>query len=225
MKFGAQRYKSLLEWNEILLILYLVYCHRNWFVLVIFAALIILTRCTSIMDLYTYKALHLIFMVSWFAGLFYVVRLFIYHTESYERPEIEGKILQNQFQIMERKLWYIITWPAMILTLAFGVAMLVTEKSYLSMPWMHLKLLFVALLVVYHIYCHKLFRQFQRNERRLTSTQLRVFNEVATLILVAVVFIVVKKSALNWLYGTIGFFGVAVGLMIAIQWYKRLRNR
>lgn len=177
------------------------------------------------MDLYTYKALHLIFMVSWFAGLFYIVRLFIYHTESFERDENEAKILQTQFKIMEKKLWYIITWPAMILTVIFGVAMLVVETAYLKMPWMHVKLMFVLALIGYHLYCHKLFRKFQRNEPKLTSTQLRVFNEVATLILVAVIFVVVKKSTLNWLYGTIGFFGVAIGLMIAIQWYKRLRNR
>lgn len=177
------------------------------------------------MDLNTYKALHLIFMVSWFAGLFYIVRLFIYHTESYQRDEFEGKILRDQFQVMERKLWYIITWPAMILTLVFGISMLVVEPAYLKMGWMHVKLLFVLLLVVYHFYCHKLFREFKNDKALLSSTQLRVFNEVATLILVAVVFIVVLKSTLNWLYGTIGFFAVALGLMLAIQWYKRLRNK
>lgn len=177
------------------------------------------------MNFDTYKALHLIFMVSWFAGLFYIVRLFIYHTESFERPENEGQILRNQFQIMERKLWYIITWPAMILTVIFGVSMLIDAPVYLSQVWMHVKLLFVVLLLVYHFYCHRLFRKFQRDELNLSSTQLRVFNEVATLILVAVVFIVVKKSALNWVYGTIGFFAVAIGLMIAIQWYKRWRSR
>ncbi len=177
------------------------------------------------MDLYTYKALHLIFMVSWFASLFYIVRLFIYHTESFGRDAHEGQILRDQFQIMERKLWYIISWPAMILTLVFGISMLVIEPAYLKMPWMHVKLLFVFILVVYHLYCHQLFRELQKDKTRLSSTQLRVFNEVATLILVAVVFIVVLKSTLNWLYGTIGFFAVALGLMLAIQWYKRLRNR
>ncbi len=177
------------------------------------------------MNLDTYKALHIIFMVSWFAGLFYIVRLFIYHTESFERPDYEGVVLREQFKIMERKLWYIITWPAMILTLVFGISMLVEAPVYLSQVWMHVKLSFVFGLLVYHLYCHRLFRKFQRNEKTLSSTQLRVFNEVATLILVAVVFIVVKKSALNWVYGTLGFFGVAIGLMIAIQWYKRIRNK
>lgn len=153
------------------------------------------------------------------------MRLFIYHTESFDKPENDRTILGNQFAIMERKLWYIITWPAMILTVIFGLSMLIELPSYLKMPWMHIKLLFVVLLIVYHFYCHTLFRKFQRHEKNLSSTQLRVFNEVATLILVAVVFIVVKKSTLNWLHGTIGFFAVAIGLMIAIQWYKRLRNK
>ncbi len=173
----------------------------------------------------TYKALHLIFMVSWFAGLFYIVRLFVYHTESFDREEHEGVILRNQFKLMERKLWYIITWPAMILTLVFGVLMLVENTAFLKMPWMHVKLTFVFGLLVYHLYCHKLFVQFSKDKAKLSSTQLRVFNEVATLILVAVVFIVVMKSTLNWLYATLAFFGVAVGLMIAIQWYKRLRSK
>jgi putative membrane protein len=153
------------------------------------------------------------------------VRLFIYHTESFDREEHEGVILRNQFKIMERKLWYIITWPAGILTLLFGIMMLVENSAFLKMPWMHVKLTFVLGLVLYHIYCHNLFRKFQRDEVKLSSTKLRVLNEVATLILVSVVFIVVKQSALNWLYATLAFFGVAIGLMIAIQWYKRLRNK
>ena len=175
------------------------------------------------MDLNTYKALHLIFMVSWFAGLFYIVRLFIYHTESFDQEQNTGNILRNQFKIMERKLWFIITWPAMILTVVFGIAMLVSVPAYLEMGWMHVKLLFVLLLVVYHFYCHKIYREMQRDEKRLTSNKLRIFNEIATLILVAVVFIVVYKQVLNWLYATIGFFVVAIGLMLAIQAYKRFR--
>jgi protoporphyrinogen IX oxidase len=177
------------------------------------------------MSFETYKALHLIFMVSWFAGLFYIVRLFVYHTESFDKEPIEGEILRKQFKIMERKLWYIITWPAGILTLVFGVLMLVDQPIYLKFPWMHVKLTFVLGLAVYHLYCHFLYRKFQRDEAKLSSTQLRVLNEVATLILVSVVFIVVMKSTLNWLYATLAFFGVAIALMIAIQWYKRLRNK
>jgi len=173
----------------------------------------------------TFKSLHLIFMVSWFAGLFYIVRLFIYHTESFQKPESEGLILRGQFKIMEQKLWYIITWPAMILTVVFGVSMLISNTAFLKMPWMHVKLTFVVLLIAYHFYCHKLFLEFKRDKTRFSSTKLRVFNEVATLVLVAIMFIVVRRDGLNWLYATLAFFGVAVALMIAIQWYKRWRNK
>jgi putative membrane protein len=177
------------------------------------------------MDLDTVKALHIIFVVSWFAGLFYIVRLFIYHTESLQKPENEGVILRNQFKIMERKLWYIITWPAMILTVVFGVWMLVLVPAYLSLPWMHLKLGFILILLVYHIICHRIFMQLKSGVYKWSSTGLRIWNEVATLLLVAIVFIVVLKSHLNWIWGTVGFFAVAIGLMIAIKIYKRLRNK
>lgn len=173
----------------------------------------------------TFKSLHLIFMVSWFAGLFYIVRLFIYHTESFSASESDGLILRRQFKVMEQKLWYIIAWPAMILTVVFGVSMLVSNPAFLKLPWMHVKLTFVVLLIAYHLYCHKLFLEFKQDKTRLTSAKLRVFNEFATLVLVAIMFIVVRKDSLNWLYATLVFFGVAVVLMIAIQWYKRFRAR
>jgi protoporphyrinogen IX oxidase len=177
------------------------------------------------MDFLTVKALHLIFVVSWFAGLFYIVRLFIYHIESLDKPESEGQVLRNQFKIMERKLWYIITWPAMILTLVFGIWMLVLMPSYLFQPWMHLKLGFLVILVIYHLICHQFYRQIQKDIYRWSSTGLRIWNEVATLLLVAIIFVVVLKSSLDWIWGTVGFFLVAIGLMIAVKLYKRIRQR
>ena len=97
------------------------------------------------------KALHLIFMVSWFAGLFYMVRLFIYFREAADKPTPEKEIVQNQFVIMMQRLWWIITTPAMVLTVAFGVWMLALNPAYLlKAPWMHLKLGFVLLLLIYH---------------------------------------------------------------------------
>lgn len=176
------------------------------------------------MDLATVKALHIIFVVSWFAGLFYIVRLFIYHTESLQKPEQEGEVLRKQFQLMERKLWYIITWPAMILTVVFGVWMLVLYPTYLSFPWMHLKLGFIVVLIIYHIICHRIFLQLKNGIYNWSSTGLRIWNEVATLLLVAIVFIVVLKSHLDWIWGTVGFFAVAIGLMVGIKIYKRLRR-
>jgi putative membrane protein len=171
------------------------------------------------------KALHIIFMVSWFAGLFYMVRLFIYHIEAQSKDTTERTILSNQFLIMEKKLWWIITTPAMILTVVFGKWMLLLNWEYYKVStWMHLKLGFVVLLLIYHFICQKILFNFSENKFNWTSTQLRIWNEVATLFLVSIVFLVVLKNSLNWINGVIGFFAVGFTLMIAIKWYKRLRK-
>jgi len=172
------------------------------------------------------KSLHIIFMVSWFAGLFYIIRLFIYHVEADKKPENERNVLIGQFKIMEKKLWYIITWPAMVLTVFFGVWMLITPLglAWLKTGWMHVKLLFVVLLLLYHFISHKMFLNLQKDTIKYTSMKLRIWNEVATMLLVIIVFIVVMKNALNWLYGVIGFFALGIALMMAIKWYKKLRK-
>jgi putative membrane protein len=173
----------------------------------------------------TVKALHLIFMVSWFAGLFYIVRLYIYHTEAQEKPEQERIILSKQFELMESKLWWIITTPAMILTILFGVWMLVLSPIYLKMGWMHIKLSFIVVLLIYHFVSQRILFRLKKGEFNWSSNGLRIWNEVATLVLVAVIFLVVLKDDLNWLKGTIGFFAVAIGLMIGIKLYKKLRKK
>ena len=178
------------------------------------------------MDINTLKALHIIFVVSWFAGLFYIVRLFIYHTEAQQKPEFERDILSKQFVEMEKKLWWIITTPAMILTIIFGTWMIcLNHVYYLSEPWMHVKLGFVALLLVYHFVCQRILSQMKSGIFYWSSNGLRIWNEVATLALVAIVFVVVTKREMNWWKGTIGFFAVAILLMLGIKIYKRLRNK
>jgi putative membrane protein len=177
------------------------------------------------MDLLTVKALHIIFVVSWFAGLFYMVRLFIYHVEAQAKSVVEKEILSNQFTIMEKKLWWIITTPAMVLSVVFGTWMVILNPSYLYAPWFQIKLIFVVLLLIYHFLCQSIMVKFHHNIFGWKSNQLRLWNELATLFLVAIVFLVVLKSTFNWITGTLGFFGVAVGLMIAIQIYKRLRSK
>jgi putative membrane protein len=177
------------------------------------------------MDFNVAKALHIIFVVSWFAGLFYIVRLFIYHAEAQERPKSERHILTEQFELMEKKLWWIITTPAMVLSLVFGTWMILLNSNYyLSQRWMHLKLSFVAVLLVYHFLCQKIMNDMRKGQFNWSSNGLRIWNEVATLILVAVVFLVVMKDSLNWIKGTVGFFVVAIGLMIGIKIYTQLRK-
>ena len=177
------------------------------------------------MDLNTVKALHIIFVVSWFAGLFYMVRLFIYHSEAQAKSAQEAKILGDQFKIMQHKLWYIITTPAMILTLVFGTWMILLNPSYLYFGWMQLKLGFVVVLLVYHFICQRIMNQMKADSFKWGSTQLRLWNELATLLLVAIVFIVVLKSSLDWIKGTVGFFVIGIALMLAVRWYKRMRAK
>jgi putative membrane protein len=177
------------------------------------------------MDINTVKALHIIFVVSWFAGLFYIVRLFIYHTEAQQKEAISRKILSEQFEVMEKKLWWIITTPAMVLTLIFGIWMIFLNPTYyLSAPWMHLKLAFVGMLLIYHFVCQKIMNDLKKGVFNWKSNGLRIWNELATLALVAIVFLVVMKDSFNWIKGTIGFFAVAIGLMLGIKMYKRLRK-
>ena len=107
------------------------------------------------------KALHIIFVVCWFAGLFYIVRLFVYYAEAQLKSDIEKEILSNQYQIMTSRLWYIITFPAAVLATIFGVWMLVENPALLQMPWMHVKLLFVVLLWLYHFKCQQFVKQIK----------------------------------------------------------------
>lgn len=168
------------------------------------------------------KALHIIFVVTWFAGLFYMPRLFIYATEAAEKPEPGRSVLQQQLFLMQRRLWFGITWPSAIITLLLGLN---TWYQYGSTPtWLIYKLMLVAGLYGYHLLCHALFRQQQRGELRYTSNQLRVWNEVATLFLFSIVFLVVLKDALNMLWGMLALLALAALLMIAIRIYRRMRK-
>jgi putative membrane protein len=170
-------------------------------------------------------SIHIIFVVCWMAGLFYMVRLFIYHTEAQEKPEPEKRILSAQFEIMERKLWYIITVPSMWIVLAAGITMIIIAPAWLQQPWLQVKLGFVAGLIVYHFICQNKMKQMAKGAFKWTSTQLRIWNEMATLFLFAIVFLAVLKDAVNWIYGTFGLILLAVMLMMAVKVYKRVRMK
>ena len=177
-------------------------------------------------EYYNYlKALHLIFVITWFAGLFYMVRLFVYHTEAKDKPEPEQSILIKQYQIMESRLWYIIAFPSAILATIFAIILLVIRPFLLEMGWMHIKLGFVVLLWIYHLKCHFIYKELQQNITKYSSSFFRIWNEVATLILFSVVFLVVLKNAFNWIFGVIGLFSLAILLMLGIKLYKRIREK
>ncbi len=135
------------------------------------------------------KALHIIFMVAWFAGLFYLPRLFVYHAMCEDQPGRE------RFKVMERKLYYGITTPAMVVTAALGLWMLFDYAwgIYRTMGWLHLKLTLAVILIGYHLYCGKLVRAFGEDRNRHGHVFYRWFNEVPVLFLVGMVLLAVVK--------------------------------
>lgn len=169
------------------------------------------------------KAIHIVGFISWFAGLFYVVRLFVYHAEAGERPDAERAILQPQLELMAARLWKIITVPAMLLTLIAGVTMVVQLPSIPS--WLHIKFGLLAGLLVYHHVCGSIRRRQLAKTSTWTSRGLRVFNEVGTMFAVAIVFLAVFKSALSIAWGVGGLLGLGVSLMLGIRLYRTIRTR
>ncbi|MEO6313345.1 MAG: CopD family protein [Chitinophagaceae bacterium] len=169
------------------------------------------------------KALHIIFIVTWFAGLFYMPRLLIYNTEAAEQPAPIQDALRKQFTVMIKRLWWGITWPSAILTLIFGGT---TWYLMGNLPtWLFIKLFFVAGLYGYHFTLHSLVKQQVLGKFRFSSQQLRIWNEIATVFLVAIVMLAVVKQALSFVWGLAGLILFIMLLMSAVKIYKLLRNK
>ena len=161
------------------------------------------------MEYYNYiKSLHLIFVVTWFAGLFYIPRLFVYQIESFHKPSPDKEILGAQLKLMVNRLWTIITWPSAILATIFGVWLLILQPLWLEEGWMHVKLAFVVLLIIYHLKTHQYYKQLQRDEVKKTSNFMRLWNEGATFILFAVVFLVILKNTISWIFGVLHLYRI-----------------
>lgn len=181
--------------------------------------------------MYAYlKALHIIFIVTWFAGMFYIVRLFIYNAEAAEKPEPEKSILLKQLGLMSSRLWYGITWPSAILTLIFGPWVLFNGNWNKTLTdesgrWLLIKLVFVAFLYVYHFSLHAIYKQQAAGSYKWSSQQLRIWNEVATIFLVPIVMLATVKQSISWVWGIAGLVAFVVVLMSAIKIYKTLRSR
>ena len=171
-----------------------------------------------------FKSLHLIFMVCWFAGLFYVVRLFIYHKEANTKKESTKQILQDQYTLMSKRLLSIITWPSAALTTIFGVSMLIENPIYLQQSWMHVKLSFIILLWLYTYSCQIIYNQMTIGQITTTEVKLRVWNEVATLLMFSIIFMAVLKNSISWVYATFSLLSLALLLMILIKLYKKYKN-
>jgi putative membrane protein len=176
------------------------------------------------MAYYWFKAFHIVGVVVWFAGLFYLVRLFIYHVEAEAEPEPAQGILKRQYEIMEKRLYGIITTPGMVVTVAMAIGLLVLMPEYLKDGWMHIKLGLVAVLLGYQHYCGRLMRQLHRGECKWSGQQLRALNEAPTLLLVVIVMLVIFKNnfptgATTWLVA-----GLVVVMAATIQLYARKRR-
>lgn len=172
-----------------------------------------------------FKAFHIIGIVVWFAGLFYLVRLFIYHVEANEEPEPARTILKNQYQIMEKRLYSIITTPGMLLTVFMAIGLLTTEPEVLKQTWLHVKLGFVALLLGYHHYCKRLMKQLAVDECRWSSKQLRALNEAPSLMLVVIVLLAIFKDSLPTDITVWVIVAMIIAMVATIQLYAKKRRQ
>lgn len=177
------------------------------------------------MDFLYIKSLHIIFVVCWFAALFYMVRLFIYVAEAQKKDEPAKTILTTQLLMMQKKLWYIIGWPSMIGTFIFGWWMIWENTAYLSLPWMWLKLVLVGALFLYHLQCQIIYKRQTKGVFVWGSFKLRLFNEVATVFLVGIVFLVTVKSTGSLVWSLLGLFIFAAIIMAFVTVYKNMREK
>lgn len=172
-----------------------------------------------------FKALHIIGFVSWFAGIFYIVRLFVYHREAWERNDEAGTILRKQYEVMEGRLYNIIQTPALVMTLIGGIGMLSLSPDWLQQPWMHVKLTLVAGLIVYHFSNGRQMKKLQHGPTRFSSFGFRLYNELPTLALIAIVMLAVWKSLSGLWLGLALLLGLGVLFFVVAKIYKRNREK
>lgn len=174
------------------------------------------------------KAVHIIFVVTWFAGLFYMPRLFIYNVEANDKPAEVRDALHEQFNVMMKRLWYGITWPSAIITLIMGLWVLIYNKWYVILfnkagLWLLLKLILVIFLYLYHFSLQKILNQQLKGIFKYNSYQLRLWNEAATIFLITIVVLVEVQNGMSLVWGVAGTILLIAALMIAIRIYKRMR--
>ncbi len=171
-----------------------------------------------------FKSLHIISFVAWFAGLFYLVRLFVYYREADDRIPSEKAVLQAQLMIMQKRLYKIITHPAMIITWMAGISMIVIQPAYLEMGWLHMKLVLLILLSIYHFRLPVMIRQLESGKHVMSPFQFRLYNELPTLFLIGIVPLAVFKSLADYLIVIFVLFFSGLLLFIFAKWYKRQRG-
>ena len=176
------------------------------------------------MEYYWFKAFHIIGVVVWFAGLFYLVRLFVYHAEANEEQEPKKTILKNQYTLMEKRLYNIITTPGMLVTLTMAMGIVSTDITILKSWWLHVKLLFVGLLLIYHYYCGKIIKRLEQDTCLWTGRQFRMLNEAPTVLLVSIVLLAIFKDNLPLNFVTLLLIILVMLMMASIQLYAKKRR-
>ena len=170
------------------------------------------------------KAFHLVGIVAWFAGMFYLPRLFVYHAEANEQPETVRSVLQQQYQVMETRLYSIIMTPAMILTVVMAIGMLVVAPDLLKETWIHIKLALVVVLIGYHHLCKRLMKEMAAGQFRFSGQQFRWFNEFPTVLFVVVVLLAVFKNSFPTSAASWAVVAMIVAMAAIIQLYARKRR-
>lgn len=170
------------------------------------------------------KALHLIFAITWFAALFYLPRLFIYQTDAKLLQEPDSTILTNKYKDDSRRLWKLIGWPSLVLTLVFGIGIL--HPWFSLMPtWLVVKLILIVGLVGYHHFLHFTYKDLQNDTYKYSGLQLRMINEIATLFLFGIVILGVLKSAISFSVLAIIIVVLSALMVWGIFAYKRKREK
>lgn len=176
------------------------------------------------MTLFFFKAIHIVGFVSWFAGMFFLVRLFVYHVEAFDKPQPDRDILVKQFNQIEWRVYKIILTPAMIITWVCGLVMLHLHGMdwFKVNSWMHVKLLLLVLLSGYHGWTKRVIKKLEAGERPYTSFQFRLWNELPTLFLLSIVLLAVYRNTVNFLYT---FSGVLVFAGLIFMLARAYKNR
>lgn len=176
------------------------------------------------MYIYLFKTLHIIGFVAWFGGLFYFVRILVYHQEAQGRPADEQKVLLPQYQLMEQRVKKIILNPGMIFTWICGFAMLTLNPAYLQQTWLLVKLGVLALLTLYHFYCIKISNTIDAHPEKYNDLTFRILNEIPTILLAIIAALAVFRSAINYAYLSIGIIGFISLIAWGILAYRKRRK-
>jgi putative membrane protein len=171
------------------------------------------------------KSLHIIGFVAWFAGLFYLVRMFVYHAEAADKPESLRDDWKKQYSAMQWRVYKIICNPAMMITWICGILMLVNTPAFLEQGWLQTKLVLLVLLTAYHLYCKGIIKKQEADKNTYSSFQFRLLNELPTLFLVAIVLLAVVKDLLNFVFLFLGILAFGFTLFLSAKAYKKFRER